>query len=353
MLGLKCFAAIVSGVFAVQEQVVVTATGYPSDGDDGIIIGFNKNNLTLIGVDSEKWGATNTDLGRYIGWRFAKVNNISVTDLASCIAALKNVSPRDTVTFTLEKHDAERFSLHNLPRDVPCPWYPLVSDYNASKKHHAYKRAWGDKTWKVPARACEYLNDVKTKLFTALEWTNYPQQHVDNPLWDCLRWCQADTMTELLQNEKFLDEYVNSCRLPGICSWRCENSGKGFLVDPGSRDPTKTIHTYKCPVDVRERVNVLRRYAGSVRVSRFRVLASSGVASPCPGIQERSSVTIKRGAFRGLRGSVLRRHEQLPERWLVTIDKDQVFDYQAHELLKAQGFQIGVVYAADLKLTSV
>eukprot|EP00398_MALV-I-01_sp_L67-1_P001002 gene1002-241_t len=69
-------------------------------------------------------------------------------------------------------------------------------------------------------------------------------------------------------------------------------------------------------------------------------------------IYERSSVTIKRGAFRGLRGSVLRRHEQLPERWLVTIDKDQVFDYQAHELLKAQGFQIGVVYAADLKLTS-
>eukprot|EP00398_MALV-I-01_sp_L67-1_P001004 gene1004-243_t len=114
---------------------------------------------------------------------------------------------------------------------APCPWYPLVIDQKASRKYHKYMRKWSKMDWKKPKSVITFLDDAEIPLLTKLD---LGLNEVSCSFYDFLKYCSSDSIQILLKHDKFLGEYINSCRLPGICSWRCDTHGKGYSVDIGN-----------------------------------------------------------------------------------------------------------------------
>ena len=93
----------------LKEQVVISASEYPEDGNHGIEV--DQRSMSLIFINKNSWADTHTDLDKYIGWRIVELNKISLTNWRDFSTAAGNLTSKDEVEITLEKKNVVGFTI--------------------------------------------------------------------------------------------------------------------------------------------------------------------------------------------------------------------------------------------------
>ena len=80
--------------------MVINASGYPQDGNDGIQM--DTRTLEITGIQQNSWADASTDIGKYIGWHMTKLNTFSLKNWDDVLAAFGNLTSEDTIEITLK-----------------------------------------------------------------------------------------------------------------------------------------------------------------------------------------------------------------------------------------------------------